>query len=584
MNLIVCSRDAIFWVIRVFWQFLRKRPATSIGLICSSICERITLLLAFFLPLKVIILAGTDGVPRYFRFFIEQDQRMEWIIGLSIASVVFFILSFVFAAWSRRLSTAGSMEVLQGANEIAITSTQREEARSYYSQFSGIMAGFVLAILAFLVLYLVDNRVFYAIFGLVVFQYMVSFAFLRFGDVLNPRGVLKIILRNLGGYLKFFANVNFLAGFFVVLIPYVFLEYDGNILFAILAILLMRQAMGALSGSITSTAELWSNRLNIEPMVFRHVTSQRGEKSVSRDLRLVFEKQRRENLLREHLVDSVSDGISLTSQFRDVPYRMFYTFLVTICDVADTRERIVQAQVFSDRQLRLLEHETFLFEYLDRHKLFAPLVAGRFEDGPFVCQLVEAGFGKAVPASKWKQVSTHLLEYLWSLELPPALASAYSTGNVSLAGRLTEAHVKRVSVSLDTTEQREIYMAFLGCFERVVNIVANVPLCIFNADMAKRENVFQFPEDEFRVMYWQRWAIDHVGAFVPVTMSDDELASVLSRVIKARKIKEDALSVAHVRLVALFHGLEGLIHREQYNAGIRQMGFLLENKLVAEIV
>ncbi len=581
VNLVRESATAFSWALRVFWQFFRVRPLTTLGLLISLLGERITTLLAFFLPLKVIILAGSDGIPRYFRFFIQDEHRMEWIIGLSIAAVVFFILSFVFAAISRRFSAAGSMEVLQGANEIAVTTAQREDAQSYYSDFSQIVSGMLLALLAFVVLYFIDHRVFFAIAGLVFLEYGATFMFLRLGDVLNPRGILKIILRNLGGYLGFFSNVNFLAGFLVILIPYVFFEYDGNILFAILAILLMRQGMGAVSRSITLTTDLWHKRLAVDPMVFRDVTAKRREKNVSRDLRVLFEKTRREDVL-EREIPKISGGDArITSEFRDVGFPQFYTFSVSI-QLQDSNDiQHLQDQVFSARQSNLLERETFLFQHINRRDVHAPLVLGLYEDGPFKCQLVEAGFGKPVSRKEWGATLHAIVQRLWAFALPIGLINAFKSGNVTLSGRLSEDHIKRVKVSLDTSKQTEVFNAFLQHFETICDLVSTVPLYLHNNDMAKPACVFDFGDEGFRIMYWQRWTIDHIGTFLPPKLDGDALEEMLSAVREKRRLSEDTLTVAHVRLVSRFKELEGLIMREQFNGALRLMAEILKNPLVA---
>jgi hypothetical protein len=89
--------------------------------------------LAFLLPLKVILLAGSEGVPKYFRPLIAEPAHREyWIIGLAVATVTFYLLALVLDAVSSRLSSSGGIEILQCANEMTIMNDQENRIQGNY--------------------------------------------------------------------------------------------------------------------------------------------------------------------------------------------------------------------------------------------------------------------------------------------------------------------------------------------------------------------------------------------------------------------------------------------------------------------
>src|SRR5690554_3257621 len=148
MDLFCQTGKAVGWVAKINSVFFRIRPLTTLALMLSSTTLRFVQVLTTFLPLKVILLAGSDGIPAYFRFFIEPNLKNQWIVILAFGAVGFYILSLFLERCIRWLSEAGSLEVLQGANEIAVSSRSQTEASSYYAKFGGVLADALVVVIA----------------------------------------------------------------------------------------------------------------------------------------------------------------------------------------------------------------------------------------------------------------------------------------------------------------------------------------------------------------------------------------------------------------------------------------------------
>ena len=156
MNIFKDGFLLVRWLFKLLRVFLGIRPVTTIAVVVFSVMSRITNLLAFFLPLKVILLAGSDGVPRYFRFFIDASDKGDWIIWLSVAAVVSYLLTLVLDAASNRLSEVGSSDILERANELALVGKERAAAHSYYAMFSEVLADTVFSIAVVVALWFIN--------------------------------------------------------------------------------------------------------------------------------------------------------------------------------------------------------------------------------------------------------------------------------------------------------------------------------------------------------------------------------------------------------------------------------------------
>lgn len=578
MNLFRESLDAGRWVRSVTWAFFRVRPWTTLTLIVSTTLGKVASMLAFFLPLKVILLAGSDGVPRYFRFFIEPADKMPWIFGLSIGAVACYLISLLADSVSKRLAEAGSSEVLQGANEIAVASKQREEAQGYYRRFSGISANVLLMVIMFGVLALLNPLLVLLLAGLVAAQYLFTSGVLHFGDPLAPGPTQRMIRHNLSGYLTIFSSVNFLAGFFILLIPFV-LGAGGNLLFAILAVLLLRQGLSAVSGIVSGSSDLWKHRRQVDPMVFRDRQMKKHEQVALRNLRQVFAKSKREAMVAEQLAldDVAVEGLS--SEWRDSIVRGAYTFQVHVPAAEDRPEAHYQQQVFPRGQLHLLEHEEFLFQHVAREVLFAPVVRARFAEGPFECQVLDYGQGKGCDAASWKSLSVALMRDMWAFEPPRSLVSAFNTSRPTLDGRMVPDFLAWLEVALDRPAEKNAYDELLEKLPLLQKVLARVPVYICNPDMTRR-NVPVAADGRPQVMTWGRWTIEPLGAVVPKAMNDKSMAEALKVVCERRKIDEEALGVQHVRLASDCREFERQIVKGRYNSAISIIRRILNNELI----
>src|SRR5690606_31206416 len=112
---------------------------------------------------------------------------------------------------------------------------------------------------------------------LLVSQFVLSALVMSGPDNVNPGPFRRFIQENLGSYLSVLSSLNFLAGFLVILAPFMVTGFQGNILIAILSILIVRQILTNLAALIKDMAGLSEDRHKINALVFRDHQLERVE-------------------------------------------------------------------------------------------------------------------------------------------------------------------------------------------------------------------------------------------------------------------------------------------------------------------
>lgn len=581
MNLPKETAGSFNWLYHIIRAFICVKPGTTIAVIAASGIAMITRLLAFLLPLKVILLAGREGVPRYFQFFVHPDQKMEWIIGLTIAAFVFYAVTLILEALAARLAQEASGDVLQHAGDVRMLSNQTEEAQTYYAKFCELSANLLFAGVALLVLALLNLLLFSVLAALIIGQYLFSAWIVRGDDDLHPGRLKKYVFEKLNNYIKILSSINFLTAFLVILLPFV-LTAGGNILIAIASIILTRRTLGSLEATIKEASKLSGDRHQIDPLVFKEFQLEEKEKEEVRSLREVFSKKVREDKVAEVFSNAFGTKTEVEVHWEDPRFKKISTFMVAACNSGGTENKYYQMQVFPAKKIHLLENEEFLFRQVPRQSLSAPKVASRFSWGSFECQICEYGQAKQIATREWMKALPGLLQQIWSCKPPRMLVDAFAASTPLLHKRLSREFIQRLDIALDTDEEKKVFGMFLEKLPKVEQGLLEMPLYIHNPDLNYKKVVPVKESSGYFVMSWGEWSLEPVGAHWPKSIKKDQIAVMLQEVSSLRQDIPSSLSTDHLLLASLCRELEQNINKCFYKKALGCMERILSNPLLAE--
>ena len=566
MNLYRESRHFAGWFAGIIARLVRVKPVATITVIISASIARVTSLLLFFLPLKVILLAASDGVPRYFRGFIEPDGKENWIIGLAIGAVFLYVFNMLLDTASKRLTAAASQDVTRNANEIRILGNEDKTASTYYERFCRLAAGGLFIATGFAVGFLIWPSLFGLVALLTVGSAVFSGWVLAGSDVINPGRLKRYAQDRLGNFLRIFTAIIFLSSFFFILYPYLH-GSQQNLLIAILSILIIRQVLSAMEASTQEAVRLYGEQSRVNALVFKQAHLERGESKRDRPVRALFGKSSRQRLARDLLEKEGMDPDSVEAVWQDSQFPGISTLQVTARDDDTDAKRHYQLQAYPPEQRHRLENETYLHGKVQPERLKAARTVTRFPVGPFDCRLLEFGTAESPGPDEWREWQSRLTVQLWSCQPPPGLVEAFSGSRPLLQRQLHAGSATRLEIAVDNAVEQDALRWFRDNLEEIRQRLAGYPLCIHNPEL-NRGTVVRTADDDIRIMSWGRWTLLPIGAVRPSAVRDDMLPGLLAHLREARDDVPEAFGESDLTFAARCYALQQNVARGQLKASL----------------
>lgn len=560
------------WLLRVLGKFLEISPAATLAVIILTSIGNICRILSFLLPLKVVILAGSEGVPRYFPF-IDPGDKSAWIFGLATMAVICYLAALILESLVRRLSLEAGQIITRAANKMKVMKNQEETTQEYYADFCLIWSNLIFLGVSTVVLLLINPGLLLFLVVLTSLQALFSFQALR-GDDFSPGPLKAYIMDRTGDYLKILSSISFLSSFLVILFQLLKIG-AGNILTAIIAVVIVRRSLKFAVDTIRTAVKLNASRQRIDTLIFPEIQVQKSEGRGQEVLRDLFHKQARQDAAREEVCRAVSMEGPVEATWIDSPVRGVYMFHILIGDVHSESKQHFQLQVFHPKFKYLLENEDFLFKHVPRKSLHASPLAGSFNRSSFKCRIYDFGLGIPPDNNHWKESAPKLLEDYWLCQPPSSLIKAYRTSHMSLHERLDDEFVCRIEVAVDTIEERSLFREFKARLPEIRNRIAATPLYFYNPEIFKK-NLAVTEDGSVYAMTWGRWSLEPVGSVVlSELVGASQLEEMIERMKQQRNDVPSGFDIELVRLVNHSRKVEKDIARRNYKSALKKITGLL---------
>ncbi|WP_018947723.1 hypothetical protein [Thioalkalivibrio sp. AKL17] len=548
--------DSLKWSSRLGAKFFWAAPAATSGVVFFTLVSQLSMLLAFFLPLKVIILLGSDGIPRYFPPAFEQVDRDQLIISLSVATILFYLLylgSERLVEWG---AERGAARLLARGRKMVLFEGQDEMARRSYKRYASALAGGIFVFLAVVLLV----WLYPAVAGIII-AYLVLTSGVLLAALIVSESFRQHLDNALSSWTAVLAALGFMLAFIYLVIDFLFREPPGLIP-AIIALLLSRQAFNRLSGAVPAIQQLYRQRPKLDALFFHKAAYIPRSGGESHPVRTILQPEQRERwvgqVLSELVSESADQGLSI--QWLELNVRGVYalwcgtdsgeTYLVKLFD----RNRSGQAR-----------HEATLLASPPGTLASPGWLGSTTIDGwhvhLFRCPVAAT---ERVPASK-KMIWNFRYRML-ETELSPSFLKQYERSRSYLWQRLSPSMLTDLRAAASDDERARLNR-LEHCFEQWLGWLAATPVALASPDVGPFTVVPAHSSGPV-LLHWGRWSLEPAGSGWPINkVGFRDLGTAYQRASRFRAAHH-AVSLNQLWLAALTFQLESDWQKERYSQAL----------------
>ena len=558
--------DSFRWFLSLGGKFFRVAPAPTLFVIPATLASQVLVLLASLLPLKVLILVGSEGVPSYLAQDFIPLNRDSLILVLCIATPAFYLGHLAIEKLILWASNRGAARLLIQSRKIILFENQEEMAASSYRRYAGGLANAVFIAFVWLVI-----AFFFPPLCLMLVAYTTA-CMVCIGLVHKHSDALRVrIDEDLTSLVRVLTALGFLLAFFVLVIQFLFGEAKGFLL-AIISLLLTRQAFNQTNQLVTVIVTLYSNRQKLNALFFSsHTLSQVNAKQT--EFWSLFVPATRQSWLRPLLLEH----LSINPERLDIHWHQSgMNDLVALEVSALNKDGKLLGRylirLYGKSPSLMASHEaTLLFDESSENLPAFPLLAAG-QVGRWPCHIYSMP-DDCVFAAPAKHTENYLKELL-AFEPPEDLAARYSRSHPMLWQRLDKSLIERLTMAADE-DARPMVRNLEEYLPNMLASLRGLPLVLVNPDI-NANTLMQDSEGKLWVTYWGRWTLEPLGSGWPLGKASLEILPEELQKLSERRPVLQSVDAQAVILAALLFKFDGLCTRQLYLDALELVPQLLE--------
>lgn len=561
--------QTIRWALSLGSRFGRVVPLHTLSIVLLTLFSQLSTLLASFLPLKVVILLGSEQTPNYFPDSLAPIGREAMIIGLSAATIGFYALSLVADRLIDSITKRATRRLLAQSQKMVLFENQDEIAANGYQRYSRALAGGVFVPLSLL--------------GILLFYPAMSIVMLGYGVCALTACLLLYRLKpdfherfdtDLAPTLRLLGGLGFFVTFGYLIADFMFGSPPGFIV-ALISLLASRQIMTRATSTIVDLTALQKQRLKLDALFFHGKALLPDKLREDRTLWPLLRPQRREDWIRPilaELLDRDPGKLETSWQQLGIPN-------VAALKVSDGDSAYL-LKLFEHNRSALAMHESTLMGESLQSLPALPWV-GATLTGKHHCLVYSLPAGETLSPRQANELIASLKTQLLASLPSDALIRRYHGSRPMLWQRLGETPWERLMAAADASRQQAAIDTFHEQLPALQQELKSLPLALFNPDM--QPDSFWVSEDGPPFLInWGRWSLEPVGAGWRET---PQMLSLLEPALAEAAKQRPSLakvSPASAELAALAFALEQECNRQRFVQALELLPLLLERLRLCE--
>jgi len=546
------------WFVSLGLKFFSVVPYSTILIVILTLLSQVSVLFALLLPLKVVVILGSEGIPKYL-LWLDIDKN-SMVLGFAAATVVFFSIHLLAEYLISRVTENAINKLLLNTNKIAFLKNQAEVSTKAYTRYSKALAGGVFVFLSLITLLLIyPSMAFISIgYGVVVGVFLVILG-------MRSASFKEALELKISAIMKLIGTIGFFMVFFYLTADFVLWE-PPDILVAIICLLLSRQLMTRASVFVIDLQALMSDKSKIVALFFHNNVYMSGLPKVDKQMWELLQPE-----VRNKWVGLLLEELGELSEPIDIKWQN-----INVRDVAALRVRTMKGRYlikfFGERKGLFAEHEaTIMMENITR--LPSLFFIGTTRVQGFQCIVYRLSWRGQL--AKEKRCNMNVLLSLLLVSPPRLLESRYSRSKLMLWERLSKERLVGMKAAADS-EQIFDFERLVLLLPKMQRSLQSLPLVFVNPDLNFGTRYLdELGVEQEVIVNWHIWSIEPIGSGWPTDKKGFwQLDIVLKEAMKKRADLLD-LSLNHIEMAALAFGLEKLCTMQKFDGAFKLLPELL---------
>ena len=539
------------WFFSLNMKFLRAVLFLTLTIVFFSLIGNIATIISFFLPLKTIILLGSEGIPRYFPSILLQVERDLLIAWLCATTLFFFVISLLAKKVVDIIGNSVTSKLFAKNQKIILFKNQQDIAISAYKLCSSVVASTTFVFLVMLILFW-----FYPSLSILIMVYaffiFASFLIL-YQNSLNFRTYLDL---NFSVAMSFVSNFGFFIFFIYVVVSFLFFSPPGLII-AIISIIASRQLFSQASGAVIGLNKLLQQRHQINAIFFFGKTIIRPIAQEDKTIWSLLMPEEYKSWVNTLLRDFAPGS----KEIIDIYLHYLGTPDIGALFIKDNQDSMYLVKLYETKSNFFAEKEKVLMDVKPKGLPAGDLLAST-NVGQFKAMLYQLPKGSSVARIKLITIRSEIRKRLLEVKPSKDLISRYVRSFPLISKRLNASIILRIAVATSTAEEATQLNTFVTRLPELEERLNELPLAFVNPKL----DIYSLWMNELTqqpiLLSWGAWSLEPIGAAWPVSLEEGgekklfaELETTLSKVIKHRPELKD-VSIKTASLAALSYALE----------------------------
>lgn len=556
-------------------KFLRVVPYSTLAIVLLTLVSQIAMLLASFLPLKVIIMLGAESTPSYFPVFLAALERSVLIGILSAGTAGFFLVHFACERMIESATGYATTRLLANSQKMVLFENQEALAASSYQRYSRALASGVFTGLALLGL-----AWFYPEMSMIMLVYFVLVLLLLWQGSNYSAGIRERLESRLVQLMNVVATVGFFVAFGYLVIDFVFFAPPGVIV-ALIAFLLIRQAMQRAAGMIADLTFLYRQKPRLNALFFHGQIFHPLQIDPKKSLWPLLMPEARQAWVAEVMNTVVGEDFG---GLEACWHQLGNPTVVGLRVIRGKKQYLLK--LYEPNRSSLALNEADLMTERPKHLPSARWV-GTVPVDKFLCLVYQLPPGERPEPSKVGVLAQALRAAMIATSPRPEVIQRYMRSKAMLWQRLDQEILERLELAATTADQQHNLVVLLAQLPVLHKWLEALPLTVFNAEMNQDTIWLPVVEEggvaEPILLNWGTWVLEPIGAGWPEADNylgklDDALTTGAAKRPELTNVK-----VEQVQLAALAFALERECARQRYNEALELIPRILERMVALEV-